>query len=310
MNRLTVFSLPCALVVWLLALQVVKVNAATSQVLLTYGNGSVVSNVEVEYGTSTQIIGSGKVVGTYLETNNIKTNLSDLVDVRPYLRSLVLAGTLNPNANSYVAIHYPTGVTISTSDLGTSCQQFGGYHSAVYVGDISPNVQYMYYGVLPYCGTTALDMAPAISHELGETVTDPLGNTGWYHASTGQEIGDLCNGMNGMVDDPLNPGNSLTIQKLWSNVQQKCISSRSSPLPPPASYSSTSSKKIYDATLSSRPVSIQSVEITPIFYGMNVSFKANLTDFYKFLVTSPYIGARKLCSFYFLIWLNALPSHT
>lgn len=60
-----------------------------------------------------------------------------------------------------------------------------------------------------------------ISHEIAETITNPMGNGGWYNVSNGQEEGDLCNG------DPVNltvGPNSWMIQEIYSKVDgNKCV---------------------------------------------------------------------------------------
>jgi len=51
--------------------------------------------------------------------------------------------------------------------------------------------------LLPNRDVNADNMVTAIAHELAETITDPLGGSGWYTQSTlnhDGEIGDACNG--------------------------------------------------------------------------------------------------------------------
>jgi hypothetical protein len=62
-----------------------------------------------------------------------------------------------------------------------------------------------------------------LSHEMAETQTDPDGavlSFGWFDnskLSTG-EIGDLCEGTEAPLD-------GYSIQRLWSNAQNACVSS-------------------------------------------------------------------------------------
>ena len=96
-----------------------------------------------------------------------------------------------------------------------SCQAFCGYHN-----DISGQV---FYGVLPYpgCGgcTGGLPVFDALtsisSHELCESITDPIPGRGWYDDVNG-EIGDICAWQTKTVGQ-------YTVQQEWSNRANRCV---------------------------------------------------------------------------------------
>ena len=60
-----------------------------------------------------------------------------------------------------------------------------------------------------------------IAHEIAETITNPMGNGGWYDVNTGKEEGDLCNG--DPVTITVGP-NSWTVQEIYSKVDgNSCV---------------------------------------------------------------------------------------
>ncbi|KAI8833162.1 hypothetical protein BJ741DRAFT_710492 [Chytriomyces cf. hyalinus JEL632] len=246
-------------------------------------------NLLNEYNTPSQTITKGKLVGTYRESKNLKSSLDDLSHVRPYFRDLVLKGTINPTSNSYYALHLGKGITVSMGG-GSSCITFGGYHNAIYIADIYPNTTYLYYGLIPYCGTKAMDMAPAISHELVEAITDPLPPQGWYSQTFG-EIADICSGIySQLLDDA---GKQRWVQRLWSNKEAKCIASApdipaTTATTPSVSVltSSTKTDKTPAKTMNyyGQPL-VSNIEIKPILLGPSVQFQSNISSMYSFLST-------------------------
>ncbi|KAI8611266.1 hypothetical protein BC830DRAFT_669451 [Chytriomyces sp. MP71] len=234
-----------------------------------------------EYSTPTQTIGRGHVVGSYFENKNLKQTLDNLADIRPYLRNLTIAGIISPNDNSYYPIHFASGIQITDSS-GQSCVTFGGYHSATYVADIA-NVTYLYYAVLPNCGQRALDMAPAISHELAEAITDPLYPRGWNSAALSAEIGDICAGFYTQLSDA--KGKLWYVQNIWSNMQKKC---GATPLHAPSSTVTTSTTTTRVSTqtwipFTSNGMIMPNIQVTPVLYG-EVNFRSHISGLYLFLV--------------------------
>jgi uncharacterized repeat protein (TIGR01451 family) len=145
------------------------------------------------------------------------------------------------NFNTLYMIYFPPGVRISVQGLG-SCVPFGfcAYHSNV-TANLKPKLPY---GVFPdfgptsACstgcglGTAAQNLTAASTHELGEAVTDtdvgaatalapPLG---WVDQVSGQEIGDFCEGNSSNDVTVSAGGNTYTVQQLWSNMQNACVS--------------------------------------------------------------------------------------
>ncbi|KAI9324004.1 hypothetical protein BDR26DRAFT_1015258 [Obelidium mucronatum] len=307
-------------------------SSATGSLLLSYFGGPVVSNIEVtpiwydstapfqsqmmayydlltsssfmdiykEYATPTQIIGKGSVVGSYTEKGPIKMMLDDDLDIQPYLRNLISTGVLTPNANSYYPIHLKYGVNVSSSGLGYACSAFAGYHTSLYVGDISL-VQYVYYGVIPQCSTRINDLWSPVSHELAETITDPIPGRGWYHTVEG-EISDICAWQEATIAD--SSGKAWIVQKQWSNSLQKCVIA---PAITTAQVAPVIASPSPQYLTKKSGVLMTNVEITPVFYGSSISFQSNISSFYSFIATSSYmdivaeygIGKGKMLTPYF-----------
>ena len=70
-----------------------------------------------------------------------------------------------------------------------------------------------------------------LSHEIAELLTNPEGNSGWYDKSSGQEIGDICNGE--PVPLTIN-GDTWAVQKIFSQAMNSCVVSSSSTGPAPS----------------------------------------------------------------------------
>jgi hypothetical protein len=154
-------------------------------------------------------------------------------DIQTFLQGLFSSGTLTANPQQIYAVYFPDSVTISDGQ-GTSCKDFGGYHS-----EIDVNNQPLAYAVLPACqnfdnlnlsevnGVTA-----GSSHELVEASTDPFVNASpafatvdegdivWSLLSGGiAEVGDMCAQF--VQLDPtifFTPsGFNYAVQRTWSN---------------------------------------------------------------------------------------------
>lgn len=91
-------------------------------------------------------------------------------------------------------------------------QDVGGCRNAVH-NQTLPN---------SYPGGDAADPAySTLSHELFETITDPLGNAWWNVFSGGQEIGDICSEFDNFVT--VN-GKPYVMQSEYSDLHHICIS--------------------------------------------------------------------------------------
>src|SRR4029077_15280288 len=104
------------------------------------------------------------------------------------------AATIDTN----FAVFLAAGQSISTQ-FGTSCQAFGGYHDATTSNSGGPLV----YSLLPRCDATLNTLTVATSHELVEAAPDPPPGTQPAYQSTdddhaiwsfvpGGELGDMC----------------------------------------------------------------------------------------------------------------------
>ena len=148
----------------------------------------------------------------------------------------------NGNVNTLYMIYFPHGVTIRQGGA-TSCVQFCAYHGTT---GSTFNSKHLAYGVMPDFGSTSgcssgcgggsefQNITSVSSHEMAETVTDvdvglatafipPLA---WYDPNSsdkdgGGEIGDICNGQQSAVTTP---GGTYTVQQLWSNHANACVS--------------------------------------------------------------------------------------
>ncbi|MEO5725384.1 MAG: hypothetical protein ABI134_35730 [Byssovorax sp.] len=150
-----------------------------------------------------------------------------------------LAGKLNandpafptPDANTIIAINYPTGVTIDLQG-SKSCKEFLGYHSNLTL-DAAHGYMDVAYFVIPRCSpqVTGLSEIDAItstaSHELVEGTTDPYPQTNpaygqvdtnhihWLLALGGGETSDLCaQSATAVYKDP---EVGYLVQRSWSN---------------------------------------------------------------------------------------------
>jgi MYXO-CTERM domain-containing protein len=190
------------------------------------------TNQHIGHGTATKAI--------VITPSLTSTSITD-AQIQSELQSQITAGHLPaPDGNTYYAIAFPAGLSISLPDgnggTATSCQQFCAYH-----GTISHTPTNIMYGVLPNvttdgcqlgCGANANgidNVTEVASHELVEATTDaavglatnnapPLA---WYDPQ-GQdgEIGDICNGTSGSISVG---GTSYVVQLEWSNSQNNCV---------------------------------------------------------------------------------------
>jgi hypothetical protein len=124
--------------------------------------------------------------------------------------------------NTIYAVFLPDGVTL-TMGGGTSCKDFGGYHS-----ETSASVVY---ALLPRCSMSmtfpVFDyLTIATSHELLEASTDPHPQSNPAYTQVddadaiiglmpGAELGDMCEAARGSYQPILG---SYTVQRMWSNV--------------------------------------------------------------------------------------------
>ncbi|HXX02439.1 MAG TPA: hypothetical protein VEJ00_14580, partial [Candidatus Acidoferrales bacterium] len=197
-------------------------------------------------GAGDQAIGRGFVSGVYTITPSAANSGSTVDDtqIQAEIVAQINAGHLPAPATDSTGaittlymIYFPPGVTI-TLQGAASCAQFCAYH-----GTTNFNKLDLPYGVLPDLGpgtacstgcaggTEFEDLTTVSSHEMAESITDagvgvatalgpPLA---WYDSTFG-EIGDICNASGVPANQAVLPGSGYTVQKLWSNLQQDCVS--------------------------------------------------------------------------------------
>jgi hypothetical protein len=177
---------------------------------------ALIDQLAAEYSVPGKSIGHGKRTGTLTITAPaLKSSLSDTA-IQHMLQQLVAdhPQVPAPSPNTLYFIYLPSGVRVSQGG-SASCQAFCGYHN-----DVSGQI---FYAVMPYPGCagcmgslSAWDALTATSsHELCESITDPIPGQGWYDDVNG-EIGDICAWQTKQL------GN-YTVQLEWSNKANQCL---------------------------------------------------------------------------------------
>jgi hypothetical protein len=140
-----------------------------------------------------------------------------------------IASFPTPSPNAIYSFVIPPIDESSPSAHGL-CTSYGGYHSAVTLPS-GQNVPLTFIGTCSnYLGLSGLDgITHGLSHELVETVTDPLTaglgylspnwqGSGWASAAEGSpsaEVGDMCEFQ--LDATYADPGLGFTVQRMWSN---------------------------------------------------------------------------------------------
>ena len=169
-----------------------------------------------EYNVAAFQIGHGKHTGTIsITTPKLKNSVSDTA-IQHMLQQEISSNPAvpHPTPNTLYFVYLPPGVKVVQGG-SASCQAFCGYHN-----DISGQI---FYAVMPYPGcngcTGGLSVIDALtstsSHELCESITDPIPGRGWYDDSNG-EIGDICAWTTKKMGQ-------YTVQLEWSNKANACV---------------------------------------------------------------------------------------
>jgi hypothetical protein len=182
--------------------------------------------------TSPWLAQIGQDYGIGLGTNdnvvigqNAPSSLTD-PEIRRLIYEVILDGGAPPPVvldgggvvDELYMLYLPWGTTVDDSQIGMSCQNFGGYHGE---DDFSPI--HFAYAVIPTCDPAApYYQEITASHELAEASSDPLVATapafvnisatvnGWVG-----EIGDLCTQYDTGYQMP-DGGPYFTVQRIWS----------------------------------------------------------------------------------------------
>ncbi|KAJ3231863.1 hypothetical protein HDU81_003476 [Chytriomyces hyalinus] len=305
--------------------------ATATPTLLTYKGGPLLSNIEVsaifygenslqsrieeyysfitdsdwmnifsEYNTPRYQIGHGTFKASITETNPSLKTLDVMTDIVTYLRNLVISGKINPNSQSYYAFHASPNINISYYGRQL-CVNTCSVTGIIDISDISPTYEYLRYGVLPdftsctVCGKSPdsfSNLAALSSVQLAQSVVNGgagVGKTGWTALNGG--IADLgCY----WKQYPLfnsDRTKAYTVQKLWSNKDQKCVGSVSAT---PTTSTSTQTQSVPTKTAPPKLLTyyrgplIASVDVTVLFYGSS-TIQDRIKNYYSFILSSSWM---------------------
>jgi hypothetical protein len=168
-----------------------------------------------EYSVQDYAIGYGSRTGAIALSTSPPPEVADL-EIQRFIREEIASdpAVAQPTANSLYFVFLPPGVTVDL-DGASSCVNFCGYHN-----DIDGEI---FYAVMPYpeCEGCSADM-PVLdaltvtsSHELCESITDPVPGQGWYDDHNG-EIADICAWQTRELG-------GYAVQLEWSNREVQCV---------------------------------------------------------------------------------------
>ncbi|HEY2518173.1 MAG TPA: IPT/TIG domain-containing protein [Polyangiaceae bacterium] len=163
------------------------------------------------------------------------------------LDQAIRSGALPAPQNAVYAIHLAQGLTITSDSGQKACTNYLGYNTKYTTFDLNGGIETHYYYLVldaTACGLGFNGVTRVTSHELLENLTDPDQN-GWEDQSqpascTGggpAQIGDLCSNQATTIDSEHSyvlggqTLNTLTVQKMWSNAMNACVTEDGSTLP-------------------------------------------------------------------------------
>jgi hypothetical protein len=226
-----------------------KNDAFARKIDITYRqleNSNYYKWLESEYGAP-QLSHVGAITLECLEAfgGQCTINTDSMNDIRAKLdddiRNGLPGGVQNVNNPIYV-IHLPPGKTVANGNGTVLCNGVGGwngYYDRFSLNLNDPGLKTRYYILVPdpsTCPGSGYDgFTTVLSHEIAENVTDPRHGGGWEDqtqpaacsGSPNSQIGDLCDGIRSVISTPFTQpdtgSNLLTVQKLWSNARNACV---------------------------------------------------------------------------------------
>ncbi|KAJ3243538.1 hypothetical protein HDU78_000352 [Chytriomyces hyalinus] len=245
----------------------------------TYITRSPVMDLLSQYSAKNYKIGYGKYMSSRVEPGPFSNVIDDTADIHPYLINLITTKSIIPTANTYYVIYYGQGIKVTQSGA-LSCETMCSYHSTLDISKIpnKNNQTQLYYGIVPYqgddcdgvCGPSYSlfeNMCAASSHELTETITNPsIGLArrfapplSWYDPLQG-EVADMCNQDQVTMKDVANNNSRWVVQKLWSNLDAKCMNP--SDFSFPVTTTTTTMGKVASSLVTTRAVALKNTSST------------------------------------------------
>ena len=180
-----------------------------------------------EYNTPTQSIQPGTYGGNYSITANVSQPATIAED--EIVATLITAIDQNqvpaPDNTTQYILHIPRGQFVNSGPGLVFCSSMCAYHSHFYYNNMAIKFSIVPYSSdCPVCANSFEVFGSTVSHEIAETITDPLG-TSWGDACN-YEIGDIC-AYNITVAKGTD-GNEYPVQRLWSNSRGRCYAGSSS----------------------------------------------------------------------------------
>lgn len=165
-------------------------------------------------------------------------------DIRAEIGRFVAASSMTPGLNTTFIVFTAANIVECTPDVGCTTDDFCAYHGSFRLGGNSVIYSYMpNVSSINGCDQgirrspnqlTADREIIALSHELLESLTDPLaqeGSAAWSQPLTGNEVADRCMFDYGQLGGDgsnlhLN-GHSYVVPTIWSNDASACVLGRS-----------------------------------------------------------------------------------
>ena len=168
-----------------------------------------------EYSVPGQKIEKGVLIGTTTLLADAPGKSVQDSAIQNMIQTQISAGTLPATtSNTLYFVFLPPGVQVIQGG-SASCKVFCGYHDS-----FGNNI---FYAVMPCPGCAGClggladfdALTSTTSHELCESITDPIPGQGWYDDANG-EIGDICAWQTRVLG-------GYTIQLEWSNKANRCV---------------------------------------------------------------------------------------